>query len=117
MANHDLNRLCQLLHKETDNTNDFAYQTMEVEGQSLIHVVPGDGSLAYIWMVLGSTNIAEAMGKLVELGEEEQVSRQLSTFRLVLATPDIGAIEFEAHRLFKEIKPKRPSTELILSEL
>jgi hypothetical protein len=90
---------------------------MEVEGQSLIHVVPGDGSLAYIWMVLGSTSISDAIGKLVELGEEERASRQLSTFRLVLATPDIGAIEFEAHRLFKEIEPKRPTTELILSGL
>ena len=117
MANHDLTRLCQLLHIDPDNTNDFAYQTMEMEGQSLIHVIPGDGSLAYIWMVLGSTNISEAMGKLVELGEEEQASRKLSRFRLVLATPDISAIEFEVHRLFKEIESKKPLTELVLSGL
>jgi hypothetical protein len=117
MANDELNRLCQLIHVDPDTTSDFAYQTMEIDGQSIVHVVPGDNSLAYIWMVLGSTNISDAMGSLVALGEEEQVSRKLSCFRLVLATPDVGAIEFEAHRVFKEIESKRPSTELILSGL
>jgi hypothetical protein len=113
----ELDRICALLHIDPEQTEDLVYQTLELEGQSMIHVVPGDGSLAYIWLILNETLIPDVMDKLIEFGEEEQASRQLASFKLVLASPETSGIEFTAHKQFREIENKKPTTELILSTL
>ena len=113
----ELERICALLHIEPDHAEDLKYQTLELEGQSMIHVVPGDGTLAYIWLILNDALIPDVMDKLIELGEEEQASRQLDSFKLVLASPEVPGIEFAAHKQFREIERKKPTTELILSKL
>ena len=117
MANTELERICKLLQITPEQTDCPVYQTLDLDGQSIIHVVPGDNSLAYIWMLLDTAQIEEAMKQLIELGEEEQTSRQLDIFKLVIASPDTSVVEFAAHKEFREIEDKKPTTTLILTEV
>jgi hypothetical protein len=117
MALDELERICHLLHIDPEQTDCPVYQTLDLDGQSIIHVVPGDDSLAYIWVILDTGQIHEAMSQLIALGEEEQASRQLGVFKLVIATRDTSRLEFAARKQFREIEDKKPTTELILSAL
>jgi hypothetical protein len=102
---------------EIPNGNILEYQTLDIEGQSVIHVVLGKELLAYIWLLGDPGHIDPEMTSLMDAGEDERQTRKTQRFKLVIATPDTSAVEFNAHKLFREYEKKHVGTELLITQL
>jgi hypothetical protein len=103
--------------EEIPKGNILEYQALEIEGQSVIHVVMGKEFLAYIWLLMDVEKIELAMTQLLETGQDERSTRKAQGFKLVIATPDPSAVEFSAHRVFKDYGQREGSTELHITRL
>jgi len=102
---------------EIPNGNILEYQTLEIEEQSVIHVVIGKELLAYIWLLMDPEQIDLAMKQLLDAGLDERRTRKAQRFKLVIATMDTSAVEFNAHKAFKDYPQKNGNTELLITQL
>lgn len=102
---------------EIPNGNILEYQTLEIENQSVIHVVIGKELVAYIWLLMDPEQIDLAMKQLLDAGLDERRTRKAQHFKIVIATTNASAIEFNAHKAFKDYPQKDGNTELLITQL
>lgn len=118
MSADQVQQIIELLNmKEIPNGNILEYQALEIEGQSVIHVVIGKELLAYIWLLMDPEQIEPAMTLLLDAGQDECRTRKARGFKLVIATRNSSAIEFKAHKAFKDYPEKYSNTELHITQL
>ena len=102
---------------EIPNGHILEYQTLEIEDQSVIHVVIGKELVAYIWLLMDPEQIELKMNLRLDAGLDERKTRKAQNFKLVIASTNISAIEFNAHKTFKDYPQKDGTTELIITQL
>jgi hypothetical protein len=118
MSADQVQQIIELLGmKEIPNGNILEYQALEIEGQSVIHVVIGKELLSYIWLLMDPEQIEPAMPLLLDAGQDERRTRKAQCFKLVIATTNTSAIEFNAHKAFKDYPEKNNNTELHITQL
>jgi hypothetical protein len=118
MAVEQVQQIIKLLGIEQPPAEDtLEYQTLEIEGQALIHITIGHDLVAYIWLLADPEQIEKAMDELIEHGQEERRARKSERFKLVIASADPSTFEFRARKAFKDNTGKEATTELLITPL
>lgn len=104
-----------LLNAE-DRDQAIEFQTIDLDGQLMVHVVAGDRCLYYIWLIAATDQFAHIQ-TLIVLGQEERVSRELGRFELVIVSENSDAFELDLMRARKEVEGIDVHTQVRLERL
>ncbi len=96
-----------------DRDHAMEFQTIELDGQLLVHVVVEERCLYYLWLIVATDQFAQ-LQNLITQGQEEGRTRDLKRFELVIVTDNPEAFELDLMRARKELEGINEHTQIRL---